>query len=69
MRLAVPYYFMMLVLMAGSSRIIGGPNWDMESTYSFGDCKRTWLPTLLFVGNFYPNYEILKGCYPQGYVI
>ena len=68
-RLAVPYYSMLLVLMAVNSRIINGPNWDTETTNSFGDCKRTWLPTLLFVGNLYPNYEILKGCYPQAYII
>lgn len=68
-RLAVPYYSMFLVLMAVNSRITNGPNWDTETTNSFGDCKRTWIPTLLFVGNFYSNYEILKGCYPQAYII
>ena len=65
----MPYYSMSLVLMVINSRIANGPNWDTETTNSFGDCKRTWLPTLLFIGNFYSNDGILKRCYPQSYVI
>ena len=52
-------FILLLVLMVINSRIANGPNWDTETTNSFGDCKRIWLPTLLFIGNFYSNYEIL----------